>query len=139
MPYEHVSFPAFRHRELLDENWEDSALLAHVEYMLFVPVHGPARGTPQGECTFGSPVFWRPSTEQVDLIRREWELFRIEIERGDSASLTPASETKAIHIRPHARDSRDTRDAPRAGQVVKQSFWLNRPFVQRILTEADGR
>ena len=69
-------------------------------------------------------MFWRPSTEQVDLIRREWELFRIEIERGDSANLTPASETKAIHIRPHARDSRDTRDAPGAGQVVKQSFWL---------------
>jgi DNA mismatch repair protein MutH len=133
MPYEHVSFPAFRHRELLDETWEDSALLAHIEYMLFVPIHGPARGTPQGECTFGSPVFWRPSTEQVDLIRREWELFRTEIERGGSASLTPASETKAIHIRPHARDSRDTREAPGAGQVVKQSFWLNRPFVQQIL------
>ncbi len=65
MPYEHVSFPAFRHRELLDETWDDSALLAHIEYMLFVPVHGPARGTPQGECTFGSPVFWRPSTEQM--------------------------------------------------------------------------
>jgi DNA mismatch repair protein MutH len=137
MPYEHVSFAAFGYHELLDETWEDSALLAHIEYMLFVPVHGPLRETPQGDCAFGRPVFWRPSAEELDLIRREWELYRIEIGRGEAASLTPASETMAIHVRPHGRDSRDTRDAPGAGQIVKKSFWLNRSFVRDILRSAN--
>lgn len=136
MPYEHVSFPAFSYHELLDETWEDSTLLAQIEYMLFVPVHGTVKGTPQGDCTFGRPVFWRPSVDQLDLIRREWELYRIEITRGEATTLTPASETVAIHVRPHGRDSRDTREAPGTGQVVKKSFWLNRSFVREILRGA---
>ena len=47
--------------------------------------------------------------------------------------LTPASETVAIHVRPHARNASDTDDAPGVGPLVKKSFWLNQPFVQSIL------
>jgi DNA mismatch repair protein MutH len=79
------------------------------------------------------PVFWRPSAEELDLIRREWEIFRLEIREGSADHLTPASQTAAIHVRPHGRDARDTDDAPGIGPVVKKSFWLNRPFVREIL------
>jgi DNA mismatch repair protein MutH len=133
MPYEATSFPAFRYRDLLAESWEDSDLLAHVEYMLFVPIHGEAKRTPQGDCTLHTPVFWHPTTQELDLIRREWELYRLEIEQGRALDLTPASETTAIHVRPHGRDSRDVDEAPIVGPVVKKSFWLNKPFVQRLL------
>jgi DNA mismatch repair protein MutH len=133
MPYEATSFPAFRYNALLEEEWDDSDLLARVEYMLFVPVQGATKETPQSDCTFGQPVFWRPSVQQLELIRREWETYRLEIRHGRADRLTPASETIAVHIRPHGRDSTDTDDAPRVGPVVKKSFWLNRPFVQEIL------
>ena len=133
MPYEATSFPAFRYRALLEEEWDDSDLLARVEYMLFIPVRGRRKDTPQSDCTFGRPVFWRPSTDDLALIRREWEIYRLEIERGLAKQLTRASEMVAIHVRPHARNSRDTDEAPGVGPVVKKSFWLNRPFVQRIL------
>ena len=73
MPYESLSFPAFRYHSLLEETWEDSDLLARIEYMLLVPVHGQTKGTPQKDCTLGVPVFWRPSAAELDLIRREWE------------------------------------------------------------------
>jgi DNA mismatch repair protein MutH len=139
MPYEATSFPAFRYRELLGESWEDSDLLSRVEYMLFVPVHGETKETPQGDCRFRTPVFWRPTVDDLDLLRREWELYRIEIEQGRARSLTPASQTMAIHVRPHGRDSTDTDEAPLVGEVVKKSFWLNRPFVQRILRGAERR
>lgn len=132
-PYEALSFPAFRYRELLEETWEDSDLLSRVESMLLVPIHGATKATPPDRCSLGNPVFWRPSPEDLELIRREWELFRIEIRDGRADHLTPASETVAIHVRPHARDSRDTDDAPGIGPVVKKSFWLDQPFVQSIL------
>jgi DNA mismatch repair endonuclease MutH len=133
MPYEALSFPAFRYYPLLEETWEDSDLLARVEYMLFIPVHGRMKSTPQKDCTLGVPVFWRPSAEELDLIRREWEIFRLEIREGRADHLTPASETLAIHVRPHSRDARDTDDAPVIGPVVKKSFWLNRPLIQHVL------
>jgi DNA mismatch repair protein MutH len=133
MPYEALSFPAFRYHLLLEETWEDSDLLARIEYMLLVPVHGQTKSTPQKDCTLGVPVFWRPSAVELDLIRREWELFRLEIRDRRADHLTPASQTEAIHVRPHSRDSRDTDEAPGIGQIVKKSFWLNRPFVRDIL------
>lgn len=133
MPYEALSFPAFRYHPLLEETWEDSDLLARVEYMLLIPVHGRMKSTPQKDCTLGVPVFWRPTVEELDLIRREWEIFRLEIREGRADHLMPASETLAIHVRPHSRDARDTDDAPVIGPVVKKSFWLNQPFVRDIL------
>lgn len=132
-PYESTSFPAFRYAELVLEDWEDSELLARVEYMLFLPLKGLAKGTPQGQCRFGAPRFWRPSAADLELIRREWELFKLEIERGRADRLTPASETLAIHVRPHGRDAHDTDIAPGVGPLVKKSFWLNRRFVAQIL------
>jgi DNA mismatch repair protein MutH len=133
LPYESLSFPAFRYRELVEERWEESDLLSWIGYMLFVPVRGRTKGTPQEECLLGEPVFWRPSADDLELIRREWELYRLEIERGRALELTPASETVALHVRPHARNREDTDEAPGVGHVVKKSFWFNRSFVRTIL------
>jgi DNA mismatch repair protein MutH len=132
-PYEALSFPAFRYKELLEETWEDSDLLSRIEYMLIVPVHGRKKSTRQADCHFGRPVFWRPSAVQLESIRQEWELFRLEISLGRAENLTPASETVAIHVRPHARDSGDVDFAPIVGPVIRKSFWLNRGWVQSIL------
>jgi DNA mismatch repair endonuclease MutH len=132
-PYEALSFPAFRYRSLIQETWEDSDLLSRVENMLLVPIHGDTRSTPPDRCALGAPVSWRPSAPDLDLIHREWELFRLEIERGQADRLTPASETEAIHVRPHARNAEDTDDAPGVGPLIKKSFWLNQAFVRSIL------
>jgi DNA mismatch repair protein MutH len=134
LPYEALSFPAFRYMELLEETWEDSDLLSRIEYMLIVPVHGATKETPQAECSFGHPVFWRPSAVELETIRREWDLYRLEIRTGNAKKLTPASETTAIHVRPHARNAKDVDIAPRVGRVVKKSFWLNRSAVRRIIS-----
>ena len=133
MPYEALSFPAFRYKELLEETWEDSDLLSHVEYMLIVPIYGERRSTPQAECRFGVPVFWRPSAERLEAIRQEWELYRLEIRAGRAATLTSAAETRTIHVRPHGRDSTDVDVAPIVGDVVKKSFWLNKNLVSEVL------
>lgn len=136
LPYESTSFPYFRYFDLLRETWEDSALLSQVEYMLFVPLIGARKETPQAGCTIGPPVFWRPIRSELEVIREEWEMYRREIRDGRANNLTPASRTRAIHIRPHGRDASDTDDAPIVGPVVKKSFWLNKEYVQEILLAA---
>jgi DNA mismatch repair protein MutH len=139
MPYEAASFPTFRYGALLEEEWEDSDLLARVEYMLFLPVHGRTKSTHQGSCTFARPVFWRPTTSDLELIRREWELYRLEIRQGWADHLTPASGTRAIHVRPHGRKAVDVDVAPIVGPVTKKCFWLNKPFIRDILVEGTKR
>jgi len=134
-PYESLSFPAFVISELLEESWEDSDLLSKVEYMLVIPVIGNTKSTKQAECALGAPVFWRPDVNQIETIRREYEIFRTEIRIGHADRLTPASATSIIHVRPHARDARDTDVAPVIGPVIRKSFWINKGYVGRILRQ----
>jgi hypothetical protein len=67
---------------------------------------------------------------------REWMMFRQEVEAGKALTLTPASRTEYIHVRPKGRTGLDTDPAPVVGPVVKKCFWLNRRFVARIMREA---
>lgn len=134
-PYEAMSFPAFRYQELLEEEWEDSDLLARLNRFLFLPLEGPKGLAFTADCRIREPFFWSASALQLNGIRTEWEAFRREIAAGRATSLTPASATSYIHVRPKARDSRDTDMAPVVGPVVKKCFWLNRDFVQRLLID----
>jgi len=134
-PYESLSFPAFVISELLEESWEDSDLLSRVEYMLMIPVIGETKRTKQAACVLGAPVFWRPDVDQIEIIRREYEIFRTEIRIGHADRLTPASATSIIHVRPHGRNARDTDVAPAIGPVVKKSFWINKGYVSQILRQ----
>jgi DNA mismatch repair protein MutH len=133
-PYEAMSFPAFRHLDLVRETWEDSELLSLLEHMLIVPVFGIEKSTPAGECIIREPTYWAPTAQQLDLIEREWADFRDRIARGESHALPTERRTKAIHVRPHARDATDRDATPGGGSEIKKSFWLNKRFVQEILT-----
>jgi DNA mismatch repair protein MutH len=103
--------------------------------MLVIPVIGNTKSTKQAECALGAPVFWRPDVNQIETIRREYEIFRTEIRIGHADRLTPASATSIIHVRPHARDARDTDVAPVIGPVIRKSFWINKGYVGRILRQ----
>jgi DNA mismatch repair protein MutH len=138
-PYEAMSFPAFRHLDLIEEEWEDSALLAQIEHMLIVPVLGPRRDTPQAECVIQRPVYWRPTAEELAVIREEWTMFRDLIAAGKAHRLPTEAQTQAIHVRPHGRDSSDRDPTPGGGSETRKSFWLNKWFVQRLLIRAGSR
>ncbi len=132
-PYEAVSFPAFAHMSLVDETWSDSALLACIERMLFIPILGETRRTPPEQCVVLEPVYWEPTAEQLAIIEKEWTMFRDLVAAGRADSLPKESQTRAIHVRPHGRDSRDRDPVPGGGTQVKRSFWLNKTFVSVAL------
>ena len=52
------------------------------------------------------------------------------------SNIPKESETEIIHLRPHAQDSND-RDIDTFGtSAVKQSFWLNKKFVEKLLKKS---
>jgi DNA mismatch repair protein MutH len=134
-PYEAISFPAFSHLELMEETWQDSALLSYLEHMLLAPVLGPLRSTPPDDCVVQEPVYWQPTAQQLELIEGEWTNYRDLIASGRADSLPTEGQTQAIHVRPHARNATDRDPTPGGGSQIKKSFWLNKRFVQRILAE----
>jgi DNA mismatch repair endonuclease MutH len=133
VPYEAISFPSFKHTELVEEDWQDSLLLSYVEYMLFAPIVGRTKETLPNRCTVLSPVYWRPTEHELTLIGDEWTMFRDLVRGGKARALPSASETRAIHVRTKGRDSSDLDMLPDGSWVTKKAFWLNKEFVQQVL------
>lgn len=135
MPYESMSFPAFRYRELIEEEWEDSDLLARLKRLLILPMVGPKGQDATDECVLRDPFFWSPDAEQLAGIRAEWEMYRDLVRDGHAANLPTGKQTRYIHVRPKAANRLDTDDAPFVGPLVRKCFWLNRHLVQHLLSE----
>jgi DNA mismatch repair endonuclease MutH len=129
---EAMSFPAFVHEELIFESWEESDLLGRLNRLLIIPVHRERKAS-VAEVRLGQPFFWSPAEPELQGIKREWERFRSLIERGRARDLPKASETMYIHVRPKGRDSRDRDQAPGGVDVIKKCFWLNQPYLERVL------
>lgn len=137
-PYEAMSFPKFDHMEVWREEWEESDLLAQLNRLLIVPLVRRERRTPKDRQVWGHAFFWSPSSAQLTGIESEWREYCRRIQVGEANELPGASQTEYIHVRPHARDSEDTEQAPEVGQVVKKCFWLNQDFMARVVQESQG-
>lgn len=134
LPYEAVSFPAFKHLELIEEEWVDSTLLSQLDGLLIAPLRGSTRGTPPEVCTLVTPFIWRPSPDELAVVEKEWTMFRDMIRDGKADKLPTEAVTEMIHIRPHGRNADDTDVAPVVGPLTKKSFWLNKRFVQHLIS-----
>ena len=135
LPHEAVSFPAFTTDELLEESWDGSTFRREIESLLFLPIQGPGGLDDANQGILLEAVPWSPSATDDDAMRQEWERFREEI-RTTGTYTSTATDTTRIHIRPHALDSDDL--DPTSDGNVRNCFWLNKPFIQRILEDALG-
>jgi DNA mismatch repair endonuclease MutH len=136
---ESMSFPAFKHLEVIHEDWDTSDFRRQTSRLLIVPIHEPRRGAAPREWSLGRPFFWSPDAVDEEVMRGEWNMFRDLIAVGRANDLPTAAETRIVHVRPKARDSNDRDLAPSVGLVVKKSFWLNSHFVRTLVERYEQR
>jgi DNA mismatch repair protein MutH len=143
-PFEAMSFPAMKLVEFAEETWEDSELRAHLENILMIPLLRRNRDDDYRDSRLGRPFFWTPMGVEEQAIADEWRMFQKEVQHGHAAyrrvngrrasSLTPASSTQYIHLRPKGKDGSEDDIDPRGKPAQKLCFWLNQSFVQDLLT-----
>ncbi len=138
-------------QELIEENWEESTFKEYINKILFVPVYSDNKDSTLEEKHIGKSFFWSPSMEEENSIKKEWEQYKDEVINGqckvhkviikskkgfkEVSKLAKESETLTIHMRPHGRDSNDRDDDTLGNSIVKQCFWLNKNFIQKLLNE----
>lgn len=131
-PKEAVSFPAFDPRDLAAETWETSTLLASLRDLFFI-VFTQRRHEPIMEARLDTGFFWRPSSDDLDVMEREWTGMRDAIARSAPEELPRSGETEILHVRPHGRDGRDIAPLPNGTPFRRSSFWLNQRYLQAIV------
>lgn len=134
---ESMSFPTFKFKELVEEEWETSVFGTYLsETRFFFVVY---KFDENDELRLKGCQFWNiPYTDLENEVQKVWkrtkqvliEGVQIEQRNGRNYNNFPnASENPVCHVRPHAQNAQDTDELPDGRQYSKQCFWLNNHYI----------
>lgn len=147
---ESMSFPAFKYKEIINEEWENSTIRDMFETTKFLFVIFRFYNN---DYHFSGVKLWNMPIEILDNeIKNVWEKTVAVISSGNiikSVDITgkritnfPGMKFNGVcHIRPHARNRKDTYQLPipdkLTGNVsyMKHCFWLNSNFIAQIISD----
>ena len=146
---ESISFPAFKFTEIINQNWETCYLKKELEttkYMFFVFKKD------KDDYIFKGIKLW--NMPQIDIetsVMDMWKKTYNTIKNGNivryikdgkrKTNFVGISENDVCHVRPHARDAKDTFKLPVKDQLTgvteytKQCFWINSNYIKSIFQE----
>lgn len=140
---ESMSFPTFKFKELIEEDWEDSTFGSYLSETRFLFVI--YKFDENQVLRLKGSQFWNiPYKDLNDEVYSVWEKTRQILREGlqviqkngkNSNNFPKASENPVCHVRPHGRNSQDTYELPDGRQYPKQCFWLNNSYVLEQLNE----
>ena len=134
-PKEALSFPAFSYFDLAERDFEDSDFLGHLQQKYLFVLY---REDDAGAYRLQDICFWQMPEDDLEDAKLCYNKMRDNVLKGRADVSVRSSENRCCHVRPHGRDSRDTRPQPFGPPVVKKCFWLNQSYLQeeigRVLT-----
>lgn len=125
---QHMSFPAFKYKEIVNEDWESSTMKEYFEESRFLFVIFIQND--QDEYVFSDSFFWRMPTNDLNVdFKMVWQetVDRILEHRADD--LPRIVDNPVAHVRPHGRKGIDTYQTHYGEELVKKSFWLNNTYI----------
>lgn len=140
---ESMSFPTFKFKELIEEEWEDSTFGNYLRETRFLFV--VYKFDEQGELHLKGCQFWNiPHSDLEGNVREVWEETKqvlldgleVTVVNGKQQNNFPkAANNPVSHVRPHGKDAKDTYELPDGREYTKQCFWLNNSYILSQLRE----
>ena len=137
---ESMSFPYFKFKEVAEQEWEDSDLCNYLEPAKFL--FAVFRENENGENEFRYIKFWNIPYDDLCEVQRVWERTKqilnsgvelTEVNGVQHNNLPKSTESPICHVRPHARNKKDTDTLPDGREMPKQCFWFNQKYVKKII------
>lgn len=145
---ENMSFKAFRAKELLNQEWENSDLKELFETTKFMFIIFRSIDEHSSNQIFQGAIFWNMPQQDLDEVERVWRMTVDVIKKGVRFTkkngriynnLPKSTESPIAHVRPHARDREDFDELPDGRLMTKQCFWLKRTYIENILNDSAAR
>ena len=140
---ENMSFPTFKFKDLVEEDWDDSTFgnyLRETRFLFVVYKFDKFKELHLKGCQF-----WNiPYKDLEGAVRNVWEKtkevletgLKVEVRSGRHYNNFPkSSDNPVCHVRPHARNAQDTYELPDGRQFPKQCFWLNSSYILKQLNK----
>ena len=88
--------------------------------------------THDGKLILKKAKFWNvPEKDLNTEIKRVWEETQKRIRNREYDNLPRITESPILHVRPHAKNRKDTYPTVDGEQVTKKSFWLNKSYIKQ--------
>lgn len=159
---ESMSFPTFKVKELIKQEWENSDIYNYFSETKFLFVTFKKN---EGIYHLDKSFFWNmPVKDLENTLREEWLLaqkifingvkFTVKKNKNGyivSNNLPKLSNTEILHVRNHSAKSaylingikygngtigRDTDELPNGDHISKQCFWLNNKYIKKIIKKS---
>lgn len=134
---ENMSFPTFKFKELIKEDWETSTFGNYLRETRFLFV--VYKFDNDNILRLRGCQFWNiPYSDLENDVRSVWERTQDIINKGliinivngkMKNNLPKSSENPVCHVRPHAQNAEDTYELPDGRKYPKQCFWLNNSYI----------
>lgn len=159
---ESMSFPTIKIKEMIKENFENSYIFNYFSETKFLFVIFRKNNKDEYELK-GSKIWNMPMSELENEVKIDWELyknkfieginFQIKLDKNSKEivknDLPKKENTKVLHLRPRANKSKhiingteygngtikDTDLLPNGDMIVKQCFWLNNSYIEKIIKD----
>lgn len=139
---ESMSFPTFKFKELVEEDWENSTFGTYLSETRFLFV--VYKFDENDALRLKGCQFWNIPYRDLEEVQKVWRKTQQVLLKGlqitkrngkNYNNLPNASENPVCHVRPHAQNSKDTYELPDGRQYPKQCFWLNNSYILRQINE----
>lgn len=134
---ESMSFPTFKFKELVQEDWDNSSFGNYLRETRFLFI--VYKFDNHENLYLKGAQFWNIPYEDLEIdVRSVWERtvqvlkegLKVEKINGINNNNFPkASDNRVSHVRPHARNAKDTYELPDGRCYPKQCFWLNNTYI----------
>lgn len=141
---QHMSFPTFKFKELIEEEWEDSTFGNYLRETRFLFV--VFKEDEKDVFRLKGCQFWNiPHNDLEEEVKVVWERTKAVLKEGlqimvvngkQLNNFPKPSENRVSHVRPHAQNANDTYELPDGRKFPKQCFWLKNSY---ILQQLEGR
>lgn len=147
---ESMSLSAFKYCDIVQETWDCSILRKYFikNTFIFVVFKKDNQGTMLDSiCVWKMPIrildkYVKETWEYTKKLITEGHIVKYIDSRNRMISYFPtSSETRYIHVRPHAQNSKDVIPLPVEDEYThlkyftRHSFWLNSSFIRKIVVE----
>lgn len=134
---ESMSFPTFKFKELIKEDWDDSTFGNYLRETRFLFV--VYKFDENDKLHLRGCQFWNiPYKDLEGNVKEVWEETKVVLQEGLQIRIVngkynnnfpKAAVNPVCHVRPHARNAQDTYELPDGRQYPKQCFWLNNSYI----------
>ena len=139
---ESMSFPVFKFRKIVKENWNQSSFKEYLEQTKFLFVVFLYRT--DGQLIFDDLIFWHIPNNDLEEVGNVWNrtvaILRSGVTLRTSGkrtfnNLPKSSASQVAHVRPHGRDKTDIDILPDGRSMPKQCFWLNNTYNRQQIEQ----